>query len=140
MLRYRWLFAVATLAGIAVLFVFLSPGNAIRFGVVSGLLFVALALVRNLALVPVFLRHIEPHEFGAWMATGGVLAYLLMVDFGLMGVVAQRTAEAYGARDFPLLSRRIGTSLVVSTANLSFIHCWRVLLHSVASALLPGAT
>jgi CubicO group peptidase (beta-lactamase class C family) len=42
-LRYHWLFAVAALPGIAVFFVFLSTGNAIRFGVVSGLLFAALA-------------------------------------------------------------------------------------------------
>jgi len=95
---------------------------------------VALALVRNLALVPVFLRHIEPQEFGAWMATGGVLAYLLMVDFGLMGVVAQRTAEAYGARDFPLLSRRIGTSLVVA----GVVSIVSALLAGLVSPLVPG--
>jgi O-antigen/teichoic acid export membrane protein len=95
---------------------------------------VALALVRNLALVPVFLYYIDADEFGAWMATGGVLAYLLMLDFGLMGVVGQRIAQAYGAGDFPLLSRRMGTSLAVA----GVISLLSAALAGVISPLVPG--
>jgi O-antigen/teichoic acid export membrane protein len=95
---------------------------------------VALALVRNIALVPVFLHFIDGVEYGAWLATGGVLAYLLMLDFGLMGVVGQRTAEAYGARDYPLLGRRIGTGLSVTIVVMLL----SAVLAAAVAPLVPG--
>ena len=51
----------------------------------------AVAITRNLLLVPVYLKFIPLEEYGAWLATGNVLAYLMVADFGLMGVVTQRT-------------------------------------------------
>jgi O-antigen/teichoic acid export membrane protein len=95
---------------------------------------VALALVRNLALVPIFLHFIEAREYGAWLATGGVLAYLLMLDFGLMGVLQQRAAEAYGSSDLVLLARRVGTGLAV-TLLLALLSA---LLTAAVSPWVPG--
>jgi O-antigen/teichoic acid export membrane protein len=74
-----------------------------------------LQVVRHLVLVPIYLRYIGLHEYGAWLATGAVLGSLLATDFGLMGVVIQRTAAAYGVGDMDRLGRTIGTSLVVAT-------------------------
>src|SRR5262249_47721150 len=48
-------------------------------------------------LVPVYLHFIPLAEYGAWLATGGALAQLLVADFGLSGVLTQRIASQAGA-------------------------------------------
>ena len=57
----------------------------------------AFTLARNVLLVPVYLNHIALAEYGAWLATGGALAQLLVADFGLSGVLTQRVASQSGA-------------------------------------------
>ncbi len=78
----------------------------------------ALSIVRNLALVPLYLHFIDLELYGAWLATGATLAVMFVSDFGLLGVVVQRTGSAYGARDFQRLGRIIGTSFFI-TAGLA---------------------
>ena len=53
-------------------------------------------LVRNLALVPVYLHHISLAEYGAWLATAALLTYLSSMDLGLTSVLPQQLAAAYG--------------------------------------------
>jgi O-antigen/teichoic acid export membrane protein len=72
----------------------------------------ALALARNIVLVPVYLRHIALGEYGAWLATGGALVQLVVTDFGLAGVVTQRVAHRYGAGKSSQLGPLIGAGLV----------------------------
>src|SRR5262245_489554 len=57
----------------------------------------AFTLARNVLLVPVYLHFIPLAEYGAWLATGGALAQLLVADFGLSGVLTQRIASQSGA-------------------------------------------
>lgn len=73
----------------------------------------ALVLTRNIALVPLFVRYIGAKEYGAWLATGGVLMQLTALDFGLLGVVVQQVAAADGAKDVHRLERILGTGFAV---------------------------
>jgi len=58
---------------------------AILFGYASLLI----SLARNILFVPIYLHNIPLAEYGAWLATGGALALLLINDFGLSGVVKE---------------------------------------------------
>ncbi len=64
-------------------------------------------LARNVLLVPLYLAYIDLGEYGAWLATGGALALLLVTDYGLSGVVAQRIAERAGAGDAAVMRRLV---------------------------------
>lgn len=77
--------------------------------------YIGLILVRNLLLVPLYLHHLSEREYGAWVSTGGVLGYI-MTDFGLLAVLLQQAAVAYGKSDRDGLSRLGGTGLIIAGA------------------------
>lgn len=73
-----------------------------------------IVLIRNIALFPLYLIYIDLNEFNGWAATGGILIALTQIDFGLLGVITQQAAVAYGNRDREKLARVLGTGLVCS--------------------------
>jgi len=79
----------------------------------------ALAIINGIVLVPLYLKYIDYKLFGAWLATGSIVAWLGLVDAGMSDIVRQRTAQVYGARDFEQAGKYIGTSLIcIATAGL----------------------
>ena len=60
----------------------------------------ALVMVRNLVMIPLYLACIDNRLYGAWLATGSIVTYFGLLDFGLNGVLMQRVASSYGERDF----------------------------------------
>ncbi len=87
-----------------------------RLATALGLLFgyagVFLAVARNILLVPVYLRFVPLAQYGAWLATGATLITLLVSDFGLAGVLSQRSAALHGAGDAEALGKLMGSGLV----------------------------
>ncbi len=73
----------------------------------------SLTIVRNLVLVPIYLKYIDLELYGAWLATGAALVQMIVSEFGFLGVIVQRTGAAFGARDYRRLESVIGTSRVV---------------------------
>lgn len=71
------------------------------------------SLTRNILLVPIYLHRIPLAEYGAWLATGGALALILINDYGLSGVVTQRMSANYGAGNFSALGRLAGSALAI---------------------------
>src|SRR5262249_7208831 len=104
--------------------------QAVVWSMIFGYGAVALAIARNIFLVPVYLRHISLGEFGAWLATGGALTQILVTDFGLTGIITQRVARRFGARDWAGLGPLIAAGLINSAALA-------VLLTSLSLALAP---
>lgn len=86
----------------------------------SGLILNSLTLVRGVVFVPLYLHYIGAELYGAWLASGSLVAYLGLFDCGLNSVLYQKVAAAYGAGDTPRLSRYFGSGLlmVVSLAPL----------------------
>lgn len=72
-----------------------------------------ISLARNILFVPIYLQKIPLAEYGAWLATGGALALMLINDYGLAGVVTQRISASYGAGDFAVLGELTGSALVI---------------------------
>ncbi|MFA4902756.1 MAG: hypothetical protein WC600_08425 [Desulfobaccales bacterium] len=80
----------------------------------SSYLLIALNLVQGVVLVPLYLRHIGEILYGAWLASGSIVSYFSLSDFGLNSVIIQKVAEAYGAKDSPRLARYLGSGLVTA--------------------------
>lgn len=84
------------------------------WNLVFGYAQLGVTITRNVLLVPLYLRFVDVSEYGAWVATAGVLAQLFVSDFGLTATVIQRAASAFGRGDKAVLSRAVGSSLSVS--------------------------
>jgi O-antigen/teichoic acid export membrane protein len=83
------------------------------WGILFGYATVGMSLLRNIAFVPIYLHRISLTEYGAWLASGGALALLLINDFGLAGVVTQKASAAMGARQFKTLGSLAGAAMVI---------------------------
>lgn len=95
-----------------------------------------LSLVVGIALVPFVLDRIGVRLYGFWLASGEVLAYAAMADFGILAALPWMIAEADGRGDRPAIKRLMSTgvcaALVVSMLYLALV----VLLWQVAPAVL----
>src|SRR5215208_6178925 len=90
----------------------------------------SLSIVVGIALVPFVLHRVGPRLYGYWLASGEVLAYAAMADFGIMSVVPWLIAEADGRRDRAAIRRLMSTgfcaAIVVSGLYaLLVIVLWR---------------
>ncbi len=80
---------------------------------VSSYASLAIAMVRGIILVPLYLYYIDDRLYGAWLATGSFVAYFGLLDLGLNGVLVQRVASTYGKGDISRLGSVLGTGLVI---------------------------
>jgi O-antigen/teichoic acid export membrane protein len=99
---------------------------AMAFGYAS----ILVSLARNILFVPIYLRSIPLAEYGAWLATGGALALILVNDFGLSGVVTQKISSSYGAGDAAAIGRLTGSALAIGGILA-------VLLTAISLAVVP---
>ena len=65
-------------------------------------------------LVPFYLRSVSLSEYGAWLASGNVIALLTIVDFGYHLFVTQRLACA--TRDLRRFSSEAGSAMFLTSA------------------------
>lgn len=77
---------------------------------------IGLALVSGIVLVPLYLHYIPLGLYGAWLATGNILAWLTVIDPGLSTVLQQRAGVAYGKGDMAELSALLTGSVLLSGA------------------------
>lgn len=100
-----------------------------------------LSILVGVALVPFVLHRVGERLYGYWLASGEVLAYAAMADFGVMGVVPWLIAEAEGRGDRRGMQRIMSTAacaaLVVSVLyGVLVFALWR--LAPVILSLAPG--
>ena len=73
----------------------------------------ALLIVKGIFLVPLYLRYVDVRLYGAWLATGSIVAYFGLLDLGLNGVLLQRVAASYGEKNFEKLGSIMGAGLMI---------------------------
>ncbi len=61
---------------------------------------VVLNTLRNLVLIPVYLKYIDQSTLGAWMAFVGANSFLGLSDFGLNSLMTQKIAFLFGKSDY----------------------------------------
>jgi len=98
------------------------------------LLGIVLPFVSGVLLVPLYLRYIPTHLYGAWLATGNVLAWLTIVDPGVAAILQQRVANAYGANEHMAISAWVGGGLAISGCVIIII----IALGFSVSEMLPA--
>ncbi len=75
---------------------------------------IALATVSGVVLVPLYLKYIPLNLYGAWLATGNVLAWITAVDPGLSTVLQQRVGAAFGRNDTREIQVLLSNGLVLA--------------------------
>lgn len=70
-----------------------------------------LNLVKGVLIVPLYLSYMEPRLYGAWLACGGVIAYLSLCEFGVNRVVVQKVAVCVASSNNSQLAAVIGTGV-----------------------------
>ncbi len=97
----------------------LAPGARRRAAILNLVFYyvaIGLNIVQGLVLVPLYIAHIPLSLYGAWLATGNILAWLELVDPGIGMLIQQRVGFAHGADDHEQLAKVIGTGLALSLA------------------------
>jgi O-antigen/teichoic acid export membrane protein len=59
----------------------------------------AITIIQGLLLVPLYLHFLGSNTYGLWLASGGILGMLLLVNFGVGNLITQRVAQAYGQKN-----------------------------------------
>jgi len=80
----------------------------------------AVSIATGLWLVPFTLNHVGPRLYGFWLASGELLAYAALTEFGVLVTVPWVVAEADGAGDRErmrsIVTTGVGAALVSSVA------------------------
>jgi O-antigen/teichoic acid export membrane protein len=92
-----------------------------------GYLRFALALAAGLLVVPFVIGTLGPRVYGFWLASGEVLGFAAMADFGLIGTIPWLIAEADGRRDRDAI-RRLMSDGAAAALLLTFVYAAGVLL------------
>ena len=82
------------------------------------------ALATGLWLVPFTLHHVGVRMYGYWLASGELLAYAGLADFGVLVTLPWLIAEADGRRDRPQLRKLVSTgaaAAVISGAGYALV-------------------
>jgi O-antigen/teichoic acid export membrane protein len=82
----------------------------LAFGYVA----IIITIIQGILLVPLYLRVIPVDLYGAWLATGNILAWVELADPGVSSVLQQRVAFASGRGDARALGSLIGTGIALS--------------------------
>jgi O-antigen/teichoic acid export membrane protein len=61
--------------------------------------------LQSILLVPVFLEYLGSQVYGLWLASGGVIMWLAMLDFGVSALTTQRCGVALGRQDHRLAAQ-----------------------------------
>lgn len=56
-------------------------------------------IIIGIVLVPAYIHYVGIRMYGLWLATGGMVVWLGMLDMGISNQMGQRVASAYGARN-----------------------------------------
>ncbi|MDC0273023.1 hypothetical protein OAK93_01475, partial [bacterium] len=89
--------------------------------------------ISGLVTLPIYLAHIDIAQYGAWLATGNIIGWAMMVDPGLSAVTQQRVAAAYGANDLSLVGKRACVGISLNCAIALFM----ALIASVLVLYIP---
>lgn len=71
-------------------------------------------ILNSIILVPLYLKFIDKDTLGIWWATGGVLAWMILVDPGIGEVLQQQIAEMRGKNTQGEIGKAIGSGFIAS--------------------------
>lgn len=91
--------------------------------------------VQAAILVPLYVKHVGPRLYGAWLGSGDFLVWMQTFDLGLPNLMIQRIAKAHGEGD----DRAAGAWFATGTAVLALIALGVCVAGCLFAFLLPRA-
>ena len=73
-----------------------------------------MTFIQGLLMVPLYLSFIPVNIYGAWLASGNILAWISAIDPGLTIVLQQQTSKFYGAGKLKKVGELICSGLILS--------------------------
>jgi hypothetical protein len=116
-----------------------SRRKAVTAHVLMGAILQGVYVVQSLAIVPLCVSKIGTGPFGFWLATGGVLSWLAVANFGSAGLTMQRCAAAYGRHDLQAVRDWFMHGMVMAAFSAAVLIAILLPLATLAPAWL-GAT
>ena len=95
-----------------------SHSRTIKWNIVFRYTNIILAFVQGLLLVPLYISYIPIEIYGAWLASGNILAWISTIDPGLTVVLSQQVSTIYGKADLEELGKVIASGLILSCTVL----------------------
>ena len=93
--------------------------KAVIWHIAGGWLSNLIHIVQGLLMIPLYLHYLGDRLYGFWLATGGVLALIAMVDVGVSVVTLQRCAAAFGRKELGSVTLYFWHGAVVMAGVLS---------------------
>jgi O-antigen/teichoic acid export membrane protein len=66
---------------------------------VGGYINTGIIILQGLLLMPLYIHYLGADTYGLWLASGGILGMLGLINFGISSMLVQRIASAYGKND-----------------------------------------
>ncbi len=95
-----------------------SHSRTTKWNVIFRYINILLAFIQGLLLVPLYLNYIPIEIYGAWLASGNILAWISTIDPGLTIVLSQQTSTYYGKGELDQVGKIIASGLMLSSAVL----------------------
>lgn len=92
-----------------------------------------ITIVQGLFLLPLYLHYIGVHTYGLWLASGGILGMLGLINFGVSNMLIQRVARAFGQKNTAMVGAYFFNGMVVCLCISLFVG----LVGWIASLWLP---
>lgn len=96
----------------------------------------ALQFVQGLVLVPLYLKKIDIALYGAWLASGNVLALLSLADPGIGDIMRVRLSRALGARELDSAAAIVGTGLSLMAGVVALFSIAALVLAPIVPAII----
>ncbi len=78
-------------------------------------------VVTGLVMVPLYLRFFDLSLYGAWLASGNIVALISMFGGGLSGVVTQKLAVSYGGGEREQFARIASSGIAIAVMIAGFV-------------------
>ena len=75
---------------------------------------IILMVIWSIVLMPLYLKFIPLDIYGAWLATGNMVAWLSIIDPGLSAVLQQKVGVAYGKQDYETIRLLLFAGLLIT--------------------------
>jgi len=82
-----------------------------------------IVIAQGLLLIPLYLYYIGAHTYGIWLASGGMLGILGLVNFGIGSLIIQRISRSYACQDM--------AKVVAYFVNGSLIYLGIILIYAL---------
>lgn len=112
--------------------------HAAAIQMVIGYARIGVAVVQGIFLVPLYLHYVGERLYGLWLATGGIIVWLGMLDLGIASLMQQRIAAAYGKEDSKGIGLYYFNGFLLQLALMSILFIAAVILAQFLPHLLKA--